>query len=89
MAFILGRQIERKFADQIGISPKQLGEIIRLQAALKTMLEQTRGSLSNIAYTSDYYGQSHFAKDFKEFTGRTPGEFFEDEEMALSSLFYT
>lgn len=82
------RQIERKFTQQIGMSPKQLGKVIRLQTALKMMLESQPESLTKIAYNSDYYDQAHFTKDFKEFTGTTPKEFFENQNMRLSSLFY-
>jgi hypothetical protein len=82
------RQLERRFTQQIGISPKQLGKVIRLQTALKMMLEPKPESLTKIAYDSDYYDQAHFTKDFKEFTGTTPKAFFEDEEMVLSSLLY-
>jgi AraC-like DNA-binding protein len=82
------RQLERKFIQQIGLSPKQLSKVIRLQAALKMMLNHQAVSLTEIAYNSDYYDQAHFIKDFREFTGTTPGEFFEDETMALSSLIY-
>mgnify|MGYP006255279645 CR=1 FL=1 len=32
------RQLERNFKKQIGISPKQLGKVLRLQTALKMML---------------------------------------------------
>lgn len=84
------RQIERKFAEQVGISPKQLSRVIRLQAVLKMILTQQAESLSQIAYDSDYYDQAHFTRDFKEFTGMTPKEFFklENEEIALSLEFY-
>lgn len=82
------RQLERKFTKQIGISPKQLCKVIRLQTALKMMLNQQSESLVEIAYNSNYYDQAHFIKDFREFTGITPKEFFDDEKMALSSLFY-
>jgi len=82
------RQLERKFLKQIGISPKQLGKVIRLQTALKMLLEQQPESLTRIAYESEYFDQAHFIKDFKEFTGTTPKEFLENDEMALSSLFY-
>jgi AraC-like DNA-binding protein len=83
------RQLERKFLKQIGISPKQLGKIIRLQTALKMLLNQKTTTLTKIAYESDYYDQAHFIKDFKEFTGTNPGEFLDDKKMILSSLFYT
>jgi AraC-like DNA-binding protein len=82
------RQFERKFTQQIGISPKQLGKVIRLQTALKMLLNQPSESLTKIAYESEYYDQAHFIKDFKEFTGTTPKEFLENEEMTLSTLFY-
>lgn len=84
------RQLERKFVAQVGMSPKQLSKVIRLQSVLSMMLNQGAGSLSRIAYDADYYDQAHFIRDFKEFTGMTPGEFFrfENEEMALSLQFY-
>lgn len=82
------RQLERKFAKQIGVSPKQLGKLIRLQTALKILLKKEAESLTNIAYQSDYYDQAHFIKDFKEFTGTNPKEFLGNENMALSTLFY-
>jgi AraC-like DNA-binding protein len=82
------RQLERNFLKQVGISPKQLGKVMRLQAAVKMMLEPSPAAMSAVAYNSDYYDQAHFVKDFKEFTGTTPKEFFTDGEMKLSSLFY-
>ncbi len=82
------RQLERKFAKQIGISPKQLGKVIRLQTALKMLLNKKAESLTDIAYESEYYDQAHFIKDFKEFTGTSPKEFLGNENMTLSALFY-
>jgi len=82
------RQLERKFMKQIGISPKQLGKVIRMQTALQMLLDQKSESFTAIAYESEYYDQAHFIKDFKEFTGTTPKEFLEDDKMTLSSLFY-
>jgi AraC-like DNA-binding protein len=83
------RQLERKFFKQVGMSPKQLGKVIRLQTALKMLLNRQNESLTEIAYESEYYDQAHFIKDFKEFTGTNPKSFLEDNQMALSSLFYT
>ena len=82
------RQLERKFLKQVGISPKQLGKVIRLQAALKMLLNQQSESLTRIAYESEYYDQAHFTKDFKEFTGINPKEFLGNATMALSSIIY-
>ena len=82
------RQLERMFVKQIGASPKQLGKLIRLQSALKMLLNEEGESLTHIAYQHDYYDQAHFIKDFKAFTGVAPKDFLGNENMALSSAFY-
>ncbi len=82
------RQLERKFIRQIGVSPKQLGKVIRLQTALKMLLNKKSEKLTDIAYESEYFDQAHFIKDFKEFTGINPKEFLGNENMTLSTLFY-
>lgn len=82
------RQLERRFRQQVGISPKQLSKVIRLQATLQMLMHQTSESLTAIAYEGAYYDQAHFIRDFKEFTGITPKDFLADEQMALSALLY-
>lgn len=81
------RQLERNFKKQVGISPKQLGKVLRLQTALKMLLNDNE-DLTNVAYESEYFDQAHFIKDFKEFVRTTPKEFLGNENMALSTLFY-
>lgn len=83
------RQLERKFASSVGLSPKQLAKIFRLQATLKTLLVKGQApSLTAIAYTGDYFDQAHFIKDFKEFTGVTPKKFYAGN-LTMSTLFAT
>ncbi|MFS4466188.1 AraC family transcriptional regulator [Maribacter sp. 2210JD10-5] len=82
------RQLERNFKKQIGVSPKQLGKVIRLQTALKMILNQKSENLTNIAYENEYFDQAHFIKDFREFTGINPKEFLTNENLTLSALFY-
>lgn len=82
------RQVERKFFEKVGISPKKLGKVIRLQAALKMLLNRKSENLTKVAYDNDYYDQAHFTRDFKEFTGTTPKEFLNDSQMILSSIIY-
>lgn len=81
------RQLERKFAAVIGLSPKQLSKTIRLQYALQMLLSSKCTNLTDLAYEGEYYDQAHFIKDFKEFTGLTPGRFFGDH-LEMSTLFY-
>lgn len=81
------RQLERRFATAIGLRPKQLSKIIRLQTMLKILLNKQFTSLTDLAYTGQYYDQAHFIRDFKELTGFTPKEFY-GNHLKLSSLFY-
>jgi len=81
------RQLQRSFAEAIGLSPKQLARIIRLQAALKMLLNQEHNRLTDLAYDGEFYDQAHFIKDFKAFTGRTPKAFYGDQ-LRMSQLFY-
>jgi AraC-like DNA-binding protein len=80
------RQLARKFSSAIGLSPKQLSKTIRLQAALKILMSGKVTSLTDLAYEGEYYDQAHFIKDFREFTGLTPKEFYGDH-LKMSLIF--
>lgn len=80
------RQLERRFAATVGLSPKQLAKIVRLQYALKGLEQKQFDNLTSLAMEYGYFDQAHFIKDFKEFTGVTPGQFYADS-LRLSSLF--
>ncbi|PQA93233.1 AraC family transcriptional regulator [Chryseobacterium shigense] len=81
------RQIERKISSAVGLSPKQLSKTIRLQTTLKLLLSKEFTTLTALAHESEYYDQAHFIKDFKEFTGLTPKEFY-GEHLKMSLLFF-
>lgn len=81
------RQLERKFVAMIGLGPKQFSRIIRLQAVLRLLLNQQYNSLTGLAYEGDYYDQAHFIREFRAFTGKTPGDFY-GSNLQLSALFY-
>lgn len=80
------RMLERKFSSAIGLSPKQLTKIIRLQATLKMMERKQFTSLTSLAYENGYYDQAHFIRDFKAFTGMSPRLFYSDN-LVLAALF--
>lgn len=81
------RQLERRFSDVIGLSPKQLVKIIRLQTTIHSMMNTDFANLTALAHQGDYFDQAHFIKDFKEFTGVTPKKFYANH-LKMSSLFW-
>lgn len=80
------RQLERRFSSVIGLSPKQLAKMIRLQTTLKMLENKQVSSLTALAYEGGYFDQAHFIKDFKEFTGMSPKQFFAGN-LRMSALF--
>lgn len=81
------RQLERKFARQIGISPKQLIRLNRVQNAIRQMQSQSFSSLTELAQQVHFYDQAHFIKDFKTLTHMTPRQF--QQSQVQMSLFHT
>ncbi|AXT20323.1 helix-turn-helix domain-containing protein [Flavobacteriaceae bacterium AU392] len=75
------RTLERYFKSYIGLTPKFYCRIIRFSNIFKT-INETNNWL-DISYISGFYDQSHFIKNFKEFTGEDPSKYgFDKENMA-------
>lgn len=66
------RTLSRKYNETVGINPKLMCRIIRLQYTLLNYLNSSHSNITDIALNSGYYDQSHFTKDFKEFIGISP-----------------
>jgi len=82
------RQLERKFVAAVGLSPKFLARIIRFQNTLQLIEKKKFVSFTNVAYDGGFYDQAHFIRDFKEFTGLNPKQYFsENLEMAKHFVF--
>jgi AraC-like DNA-binding protein len=70
------RTAERAFEERVGVSPKQLAKVIRFKHAYTALSNKgapKRGAISPLEF--GYYDASHFAKDFRAFTGSSPGRF--------------
>lgn len=68
------RSLERLFLRNLGMTPKQFARLVRLRHLLSILYGGIPGSLADLASICGYADQSHMIKDFKELTGRLPGE---------------
>jgi AraC-like DNA-binding protein len=80
-AFLSRKQFERTFTGVIGTSPKQFLKIVRFQNAIYERSQNTRLSLTEIAYKCGYFDQAHMINDFKNLSGISPGKFFAEEHL--------
>lgn len=73
-ANISKRQLERKFNEIIGVSPKKFSTIVRFQQAIQSF--EKNDTLTALAYDSGYFDQAHFIREFQNFASLTPEQFF-------------
>ncbi len=73
---------EKQFRKIAGTSPKQVSSIVRLPSLINT--KYNNRSLAEIAYDYGYFDQSHFIKDFKMFTGKTPLDYFKNTSGSIN-----
>jgi AraC-like DNA-binding protein len=81
------RQFQRRFQTAIGISPKVLCRLVRLQSVL-ALSREPGATLGRIAATAGYADQPHFQREFRDFAGITPGEYFAGSHQ-LNDLFFS
>src|SRR5262245_24495420 len=81
-----GRQLERRFLDDVGLPPKRLARLVRFQRALRILTEPVRQGGADLAAQLGYADQAHFIRDFRELAGHTPTQ-HPALQSALSALF--
>jgi AraC-like DNA-binding protein len=67
---------ERRFTQSIGISPQFYIRIRRFNQAMALLKSRRFARLTDIAHSLNFYDQSHFIRDIKEFSGLTPKRLF-------------
>jgi AraC-like DNA-binding protein len=73
---ISGRQLERRFLNEVGLGPKLLCRILRFQQVFRAV-EREDKNWAGIAADCGYYDQAHLIRDFRQFAGQTPSVLFE------------
>jgi transcriptional regulator GlxA family with amidase domain len=68
------RQMERRFLETVGLTPKRLARIVRFQHAVRVLESAARpGACTMTAAACGYADQAHLIRDFRELAGTTPG----------------
>jgi AraC-like DNA-binding protein len=70
------RWLEKQFAAQVGLSPKEFARIIRFKSLVAQVMVTPSVSWGKIIADFGYYDQSHLIRDFQTFTGQSPTQFF-------------
>ena len=73
------RQFNRKFKDYFGFSPKLYARIDRFFHARNLLNEKDIAKVRKYVNTLGYSNLSHFNKDFKQFSGMLPKEYFKGD----------
>jgi AraC-like DNA-binding protein len=79
------RQLQRRFKDVVGISPKLFARMQRLQRVPR-VIDRPNSDWVDAAVHCGYYDQAHLIRDFREFSGKTPTALL-DQEVDLSRHF--
>ena len=80
------RNLERKFREEVGISPKLFSRICRFQASFQQLKTNNYDKLSDIAFENGYADQSHFIRVFKEFAGFPPNQYGKQSNEIVENL---
>jgi AraC-like DNA-binding protein len=72
---ISDRQLERRFLEVVGVSPKLFARMIRMNYVFKLLRTNPSLKWQDIIYLCGYYDQAHFIRDFKCFAGESPKAF--------------
>jgi AraC-like DNA-binding protein len=65
------RQLQRRFREAVGISPKLFSRMQRFQRVFQAMEAQALDWVDT-AIECGYYDQAHLIRDFREFSGKAP-----------------
>lgn len=66
------RQLERLYQNQVGVSPKQYSQLLRVETARLALRQMNKSSTANLAVELGFYDQPHFIREFSAVIGLTP-----------------
>ncbi len=69
------RQLERRFAREVGLAPKLFSRVARLQRALAWRERHPTAAWAEVASMTGYHDQMHLVRDFRALAGDSPTRF--------------
>lgn len=75
------RQFERRFFEAVGVSPKIFASMARFRNAVFLQMAQPQRTWTEIAHICGYADQMHFIRHFKRFTGITPSQWAQQNNL--------
>ncbi len=72
------KTLESQFKKMVGLTPSKYIRILRFLNLMK-QYENSTIDLKDLIYMYNYYDESHFIKDFKLFTSKSPSVFFKED----------
>jgi AraC-like DNA-binding protein len=69
------QHLARQFGERVGVAPKVLARVVRLQNVVQRVLAGDAADWSGLAYECGYADQSHLVGEFRALVGLTPGEY--------------
>jgi AraC-like DNA-binding protein len=69
------KQMERKFIEKVGPTPKQFAQLLKFRKLREHLAVRKDESLMNVAFDFDFTDHAHLTKFFRKFAGMTPTDF--------------
>jgi AraC-like DNA-binding protein len=69
------RTLRRHFDSHVGLAPKALQRIVRVQTAMRALVERPESPRCGLALAGGFSDQPHFNREFKRLLDMSPGDF--------------
>ncbi|MFL5746533.1 MAG: helix-turn-helix domain-containing protein [Niastella sp.] len=82
------KKAERVFLKYVGFTPAQFIKIIRFRRSVEKLFADYE-NLTDLAYDSGFYDQSHFIREFYRYAGNKPSDFLKRPNSIAKMLYKT
>ena len=84
---VSARTLERRLTAHAGLPPSMLRRVIRFRRTFSVLDNASPGTWAKIAIGAGFFDQAHLIRDFRQFAGAAPSDFFRDRiELARAMI---